>query len=172
MAQYADRLAVERRAELMDAYSDECSLIGEESDAKLIQQEALKLWHAAGVHEKEGRALRRLAEICFEQRLGDEMSNYISQAITLLESLQPTKELAMAYSHKSRQHVVAEQYADAIYWGMRAKEYAEARGDLETLAHVQSNLGIEEMRFGRHAEDGHCWSKVATVLSNNFHFMP
>ncbi len=169
--QYADRLEVERRAELMDAYADECSLIGEESDAKIIQQEALKLWHAAGVYEKEGRALRRLAEICFEQGLADEMTNYISQAITLLESLQPAKELAMAYSHKSRQHVAAEQYAEAIYWGTRAKELAAVHGDLETMAHVLTNLGVEEMRFGRRAEGQALLEQgLQLSLSNNFLF--
>lgn len=81
-----------------------------------------------------------------------EMDRYINEAINLLELLPPSKELAMAYSHKSRMHMVVFQVNETYYWGKRAMELAEQLGDSETTIHTLANIGIVEMWHNQRAE--------------------
>jgi ATP/maltotriose-dependent transcriptional regulator MalT len=149
---YAGRLSAEGWAELLDAYADERDLTGEAVEAKGAQLEALHLWRELGRRDQEGRALRRLSEIGMRLNLKIETNQWASEAISVLESLPPTKELAMAYSHKSRLHMVVYQMGETVHWGSRAMELAERLGDVETLIHALTNMGIMEMWHGQHSE--------------------
>ncbi|HEX9330461.1 MAG TPA: LuxR C-terminal-related transcriptional regulator, partial [Anaerolineales bacterium] len=149
---YAGMLPAEKRAELLDSYSDECDLIENTTEAKRAQEEALRLWRELGKREREGRAFRRLSEIAFTLSQKLEAEHDLDEAITLLEVLPPAKELAMTYSLKSRLHLYADQFDETIYWGSRAIELAERLRDLETLAHGLTNIGMVEMKHGKQAE--------------------
>ncbi len=150
--QYANVLSAEKRAELLDSYADECDLTENTAEAKRAQEEALNLWRELGQGEKEGRALRRLSEFAFTLIQKLEAEHYLVKAIAMLKELLPSKELAMTYSLKSRLHLYADQFDETIHWGSRAIELAERLGDLETLAHALTNIGMVEMKHGKHAE--------------------
>lgn len=151
--QYADRLPLEEHAELLDYYADECEMIVQMDEAEHAQQKALHLWRILGQNEKEGRALRRLSEIVMTPDTKSEMDQYISEAIAVLEKLPPSKELARAYSHRSRMNWVVYQKEEAYLWGKRAMELAERLGDIKTLIHSLNNIGSIEM-LGNHIAEG------------------
>ena len=101
---------------------------------------------------EEGRALRRLSEIALRSNQPSAMVRYASDAIAALEQTGVSRELAMAYSHKSRIHMVAFEAEEAIQWGERAVELAEELGDDETLMHALNNIGIVQLWHSQPAE--------------------
>lgn len=150
--QYADVISAELRPELLDAYADECDLTDQMSEAEQTQQKALHLWRELGRRDKEGRALHRLSEIAIKLIKKVEMSRYAGEAITILETLPPSKELARAYSLKARLHLFAFQDNETVYWGSRAMEIAERLGDVEAQAHALVNVGLVEIERGQHTQ--------------------
>jgi DNA-binding CsgD family transcriptional regulator len=150
--QYAEQLSPKERAELLDRYADECEATVQMNEAEHAQQEALHLWQELGQREKEGRALRRLSEIVMRQNKDAKMKHYASQAVAVLEKLPPSKELAIAYSHRSRMHMIVYEVEETYHWGNRAMELAEQLGDIETLSHSLTNIGIVEMWHDQHDE--------------------
>jgi len=150
--QYVNLLSAEERAELLDQYSNDCDLTNQMTDAEHAQREALHIWRELGQREKEGRALRRLSEIVMRQDKKSEMERYASESIAVLEKLPRSKELAMAYSHKSRIHMIVYQASETYHWGKLAMELAEQLGDMETLTHSLTNIGIMEMWHNQRAE--------------------
>ena len=168
--QYTNGLPIEERAELLDVYSYECKLTDQIEEAKQIQAEALRLWREIGRRDKEGRALHYLSEVSMglDQKL--DMERYAFEAIAVLEMLPPSKELAMAYSHKSRIHMIVYEVDETIYWGTRAMELAEQLGDIETLIHALTNIGILEM-WRNHRVEGQAKLLRSSQLSleHGFH---
>ena len=152
--QYMGMVPLEVRAELLDSYSDECSLLDQQTEAKQAQQDALLIWRQLGQREKEGRAYRRLSEIEHKFILSQEREQNILHAIELLETLPPSKELARAYSQMASLHLRLNKASgrDPIYWGTRAMELAEQLGDEETLVHALNTLGTWKIMIGRNTE--------------------
>jgi DNA-binding CsgD family transcriptional regulator len=58
----------------------------------------------------------------------------------------------MAYSHKSRIHMIVYKVSETYYWGQRAIELAEKFGDARTLIHALTNIGIIEMWHNQRVE--------------------
>ncbi len=143
--QYADQLSPVERAELLDLYVNEGEATVQMPEAERAQLQSLHLWQELGQREKEGRALRRLSEIAMRQNKNTEMKHYSSEAVAVLEKLPPSKELAIAYSHRSRMHMIVYEVEETYGWGNRAMELAEQLGDIETLVHTLTNIGIVEM---------------------------
>ena len=152
--QYTDLITVEKRAELLDAFSDECDFADQIGDSEQAQREALRLWRDLGRRDKEGRALRHLSEIAIKLNRKAEVEHYINEAIVVLGMIPPSQELARAYSHKSRLHMVAGQYDETIHWGTRAVELAERLEDVEALVHALCNIGAMEMAYPRSVDEG------------------
>jgi tetratricopeptide (TPR) repeat protein len=150
--QHAGLLPINERAELFDHYADECEVTAQMNEAEHAQEEALRLWRELGEREREGRALRRLSEIVMRQNKSSDMKLYAAEAVAVLEKLSPSKELAIAYSHRSRMHMIVYEVEETYHWGKRAMELAEQIGDIETLIHALVNIGIVEMWHDRTIE--------------------
>jgi len=150
---YARASAPEVRAELLDEYSDECSLLDQRVEAKQAQEEALSIWQNLGRKEREGRAYRRLSEIDHDFVLDTDREQNALRAIGILEKLPPSVELARAYSHLARQHLNLNTTSEVnpVYWGSRAIQLAEKLGDIETLAHALNTVGTWEMGSAQRA---------------------
>lgn len=150
--QHADLLPLIERAELFDHYADECEVTAQMNEAERAQEGALRLWRELGEREREGRALRRLSEIAMRLKKKAEMGRYVSESIDVLETQPPSKELAMAYSHRSRMHMIVYEVEETYHWGNRAMKLAEQIDDIETLIHALANIGIVEMWHDRTIE--------------------
>jgi DNA-binding CsgD family transcriptional regulator/tetratricopeptide (TPR) repeat protein len=164
-------LPINERAELFDHYADECEVTAQMNEAEHAQEEALRLWRELGEREREGRALRRLSEIAMRLKKKAEMGRYVSESIDVLETHPPSKELAMAYSHKSRIHMVVFQMDETINWAMRAIKLAEQLGDAETSIHSLASIGMIEMWRNQFSEGKIKLEKSLNLsLEHDYHY--
>ena len=121
--------------------------------AVIRQRDALALIRA-GADPLRGRdALRSLSR--FHWFAGDGRAAEASgaEAVALLEGLDPSPELARAYSNLAQLRMLAHDTEDAIVWGERALELAERFDDTETAVHALTNVGSAE-RFLGHEGSG------------------
>ncbi len=140
------------RADLLEARAHECLLSNLPDRAMRARLEALALRRAMGNTLAVGVNQRWLARLHW--LLGGANAaafQHAEQAIATLEQLPPQRELAAAYSTLSHLHLVGENMAAALKWGLQAIELAQAVGDPEALSHALNNVGSARSRLGRDA---------------------
>ncbi len=150
---FADALGGEKLAPIFESYSYECYLTDQLGDALSARERALELWSGVGDIGRQGDCLRWLSRLWW--LLGDRprADRYAVEAVALLESLAPGRELGMAYSNSAQLAMLAAKTAEAVGWGERAIDLAERLGDSETLAHALNNVGTAQLLSGD--ESGH-----------------
>ena len=79
---------------------------------------------------------------------GAEARQAAARAVEVLETAEPSRELAMAYSNRSQLHMLAHELDEAIEWGTRARELADRLGDLETSIHASINVSAARLNGG------------------------
>ena len=96
---------------------------------------------ALGNKLKEGDSLRWLSR--FAYLLGDRQAAdmFGAQAVTLLETVPVSAELAMAYSNLSQLAMLAERLDETLALGARAIELAERLNRPEVVCHALNNVG-------------------------------
>jgi DNA-binding CsgD family transcriptional regulator/tetratricopeptide (TPR) repeat protein len=141
---YADTLAPGERAELFECRSYECYLTGQIEDALQARRAALELRRQLGDARRQGANLRWMSRITWGLARKKEAERYGVDAVTILESLPPGPELAMAFSNRAQLHMLADERDEAVLWGSRAIELAEKLGATDTLVHALNNVGMAE----------------------------
>ena len=149
---FAGGLPAATLAPMFESRSYECYLTDQLEEALATRERALELWRDVGDVGRQGDCLRWLSRLWWY--LGDRprAERYAVEAIVLLETLAPGRELAMAYSTRAQLAMLAAQTAEAVAWGERAIDLAERLGDLETLAHALNNVGTAQLLKG--SEEG------------------
>ena len=143
--QYADELAPEKRAELLERRSYECFLTDQIEAALAARREALEIWTQLGDQLRQGDNLRWMSRFNWSLGRNKEAESYSIEAVKILESLTPGPELAMAYSNRAQLHMLADECPEAVLWGSRAIELAEKLGATEILVHALNNVGSAEL---------------------------
>ena len=131
-----------QRAEMIEAAAQQRYLIGEIPAATELQEEAI-----AGVRVGRRRARRPSTRAagsaasagCWATR--QESERQIELAITGLERLGPSPELAMAYSFRSQSLMLEPDFDGGEYWARKAIEVAEQTDATAALVHAYNNLG-------------------------------
>ncbi len=108
------------------------------------QLAALELIRTAGDPLREGDVLRSLSRYHWFTGDGKEAAATAAEAVALLERLEPSPELARAYSNLSQLRMLAFDSKEAIAWGERALELAEHFGVEETAVHALTNIGAAQ----------------------------
>ena len=121
-------------AGLYDGLADEMSLVDRSQDAADACAHALALWRQAGNELREGDTLRRLYSAMWNLCRGPEAAATAEAAVSILEPLGPTKELAWAYSSLARQRMLAAEHDAATGLALRAQAIAEALSVSEVLS--------------------------------------
>ena len=142
---YGDRVAPEERAGLFECRSYECYLTDQSEKALQARREALQIWKQLGDERRRGDNLRWMSRLTWGLGRKREAEGYSTEAVTILESLSPGPELAMAYSNRAQLHMLADENQKAVLWGSRAIELAEKFGATETLVHALNNVGAAEL---------------------------
>jgi tetratricopeptide (TPR) repeat protein len=145
---YAERLAPEERAILLEKQSYECYLTDQINDAWEARNRALEIWQLLGNKTRQGDNLRWMSRLTYFLGHKEEAEAYARAAIATLETLPESPELAMAYSNHSQLHMLAGQTDEAVHWGSRAIVLAQKFGATETLAHALTNVGTAELVAG------------------------
>ena len=149
---FSDCLTAGNRAALLENRSYECYLTDQLNEAWQARREALDVWKQLGNKIREGDNLRWMSRLSWFLGHTDEAEAYSVEAVSTLEVLPVSPELAMAYSNRSQLHMLADQTKEAVLWGSRAIELAEKFGATETLVHALINVGSAEL-IG-HNEEG------------------
>jgi DNA-binding CsgD family transcriptional regulator len=161
---FADQLPAEELAAMCAARSYECYLTDQIGEAVGERERALDLWRDVGDERCQGDCLRWLSRLwwfCGDRRRAE---RYAAEAIALLETLTPGRELALAYSNLAQLAMLAAQTGDAVAWGERAIELAERLGDSETLAHALNNVGMAQLLNGEEQGRGALERSLAVSL--------
>ncbi len=152
------------RAELLACSAQEHYLTNRANAAVIRQRDALALIRAGADPLREGDALRSLSR--FHWFAGDGRAAEASgaEAVALLEGLDPSPELARAYSNLAQLRMLAHDTVDAIVWGERALELAERFDDTETAVHALTNVGSAgEVPRPRRAQAAPSWRRACAA---------
>lgn len=145
---YGDGLAPEMRAELLEGLAYECYLTGTMEDAVHARLDALAIWRQLDRHEAVGRNLRWLSRQSWYLGRNADAERYAEEAVQLLETFVPSRELAMAYSNQSQLSMLVEDVEQARSWGARALTLARHMKDAEIESHALNNIGSAELLAG------------------------
>lgn len=157
---YAGIFSPEQRADLLAHRSYECYVTGQISDAWAARGEALELWRQLGNTIRQGDNLRWMSRFAWYLGRKEDAENCGREAITLLEALPPSPELAWAYSNRAQLHMLAGQTDEAVFWGSRAIELAQKFNATETLVHALNNVGSAQL----YAHDEQGWTNLEESL--------
>jgi DNA-binding CsgD family transcriptional regulator/tetratricopeptide (TPR) repeat protein len=121
-------------AGLYDAFGFEASLLDRMEDAVDARERALALWRQEGDQLREGDTLRWLACALNAASRGSEGQAAAAAAITLLEPLGPSPELASAYGSLASLRMVNFEHEEAIELAHRAQAIAGPLGRTDIIS--------------------------------------
>jgi DNA-binding CsgD family transcriptional regulator/tetratricopeptide (TPR) repeat protein len=137
-------------AGLNEGMADEIALLDRWGEAETAGERALTLWQEAGDRLREGDALRRLSRIRWNLCRGGEAVAAVEAAVSVLEPLGPSVELARAYATFANQRMLYADYDVAIGLARQAQALAAlfgataVRSDaLNTQAASRSAKGLD-----------------------------
>jgi DNA-binding CsgD family transcriptional regulator/tetratricopeptide (TPR) repeat protein len=146
---FADGLPLVERGALLEARSYECYLTDQVAEAIAASEAALAIWRQCDDRLKEGDTLRRLSRLYWLAGRREDAETSGWAAFTVLETLPPGPQLAMAYSNISQLYLLAWKTEEAIIWGEHAIALAERLGETETLVHALHNVGMARQGSGK-----------------------
>ncbi len=151
------------RADLLEAQSDELTLINRHRDAITAREQALKIHVGLGDRMRQGINQRWLARLHWFDAGGQGAMSmqWARRAIDTLRSLPPSRELALAYSTMSHLCLVREDMAGAHAWGLGAVELAESVDDAEAMSHALNNVACAILR---QRDDALAWDRLQRSL--------
>jgi DNA-binding CsgD family transcriptional regulator/tetratricopeptide (TPR) repeat protein len=175
-------------AGLHEGLADEIALLDRWDDAETAGERALTLWREAGNRLREGDALRRLSRIRWNLCRGHEAVDAAEAAVSALEPLGPSVELARAYATFANQRMLYADYDVAIDLARRAQALAMRFGAtdvhsdaLNTEAASRSSQGLDwagQMREalgialtgGHHHEAGRAYTNLCGIHAGKREF--
>ena len=134
-------LPADSRARLLEAYAQECHIIGQQTEGITAQRQALQLWGDLGKPLKQGGTLAGLMWMLIHAGQTAEVEQGSQRAIAMLEALPPGRELALAYRVRASLHLANRDCAEALLWAEKARTLAERCADINLLAAVYVTIG-------------------------------
>jgi DNA-binding CsgD family transcriptional regulator len=141
-------LSGQTRAELLEGQANECFLTNAFDEAIDLLERALSLRRELGDDCRVGDLLCSLARVVHKAGRSREADAVATEAVTLLEPLGQSRELARAYAARSHACMVFDDLDGALSWGAAAIELAERLGDTPTLVHALNSVGTAMLGFG------------------------
>ena len=145
---HASALTACARAHLLEAHARQCDLTNQVARATQSATQALGLFESLGDAAAEARVRLLLAMQHWKAGQKALADVEVDCAVSLLESQPPSRDLAMAYSMRSRQAMTSGQSREALELGRRALELAERFGDQAVRAHALNNIGAARVKGG------------------------
>jgi class 3 adenylate cyclase len=146
---FAAGLAPRERAELLHKYSYECYLTDQQEEAFDALEGAAAVFREIGDARGEGDSLLHLADILWCPGRTADADETARRAITILEQVEPGRELAMAYAVLAALRKDALDTANAIAYASRAQALAESVDDAGTRFRALRTIAMAETLAGR-----------------------
>ena len=161
----------EAQAQLHESWAYEASLSLFDYDAIIAaHHRAIAIWREIGHLPKVSLNYRLLSRLHWRRGEGSKATQMAELAVAEVEGLEPTPELAMAYSVRSQLNMLNFRFDDAMKWGQRAIEIADLLGVVETRVHALNNVGIATMFNGDPAEGRRLVEEdLRLALAHGFH---
>jgi DNA-binding CsgD family transcriptional regulator len=157
---YAQDIAADERARLYERLSYECYLTGQHERATEARRAALEVWRASGARMREGDALQWLSRLSWFMERRADANRYGAEAVSTLESLPPSLELARAYSACAQLDMESHELESGISWAQRAIALAEPCAAEEILCDALGMLGTIRLIAG----DASGWADLERAL--------
>jgi DNA-binding CsgD family transcriptional regulator/tetratricopeptide (TPR) repeat protein len=138
---YAGRLPTRRRAELLERYSEACSVVEQDALAVLVSSQALDCWRTEGDQVREAALLARRSHFLWRRGQSAAAHATVRAARTLAEQLPPGPGLVAAYTWSSVLLTLAGDTPAAIETGERAIALAEQFGEQVLLSRALTAVG-------------------------------
>jgi DNA-binding NarL/FixJ family response regulator len=135
-------------AELLRRRSHECYVTDLYDEALDAGRRAIACYRQLGDRRSEGDGVRSLAQMLWSSGATAGAEDAAREAVTLLEQLNPGRELAAAYSVLSSRCMNADDLQEALVWGNRALELAKRLGEVEIMAHALNTIATTELLAG------------------------
>jgi DNA-binding CsgD family transcriptional regulator/tetratricopeptide (TPR) repeat protein len=148
---YAQEMMADDRARLYERLSYECQLTAQHEQAIEARSAALEIWRASGARLREGDALQWLSRLSWIAGRRAEADRYGTDAVSTLESLPPSPELARAYSNRAQLDMESHELESAVAWAKRAIALAEPRAENEILCDALGAMGVTRLIAGEPA---------------------
>jgi ATP/maltotriose-dependent transcriptional regulator MalT len=145
---YAGALAIDEQARLWEAHANECHLINDVSRGIESGQRACKLWCELGNVAAQGRMLLLLGNQFWKAGDRTQADRHVDEAIALLQSLPPSRDLAMAYSARSRLGMTGGCVEESLVFGQQAIQLAERLSSHDVKSHALNNIGAALVNAG------------------------
>jgi DNA-binding CsgD family transcriptional regulator/tetratricopeptide (TPR) repeat protein len=134
-------LMVADRADLLERFAYELYITDQIEPAIEARLRALAERTVLGDGLRCGDNLRWLSRLSWFVPRGEDARRYAAQAIEVLETHPPGRELAWAYSNQAQLCMLALDVEGARRWAPLAIELGQTVGDIEVVAHALNNLG-------------------------------
>jgi len=121
---HSHALSAEARARLLELHATECDLTNRVTASLDSATRALAIWREQGDITAQARMLLMIGMQQWKAGQKAQADRPVAEAIALLETLPPSRELAMAYSARSQRAMTSQQTQDALHFGQRALELA------------------------------------------------
>src|SRR4051794_16000986 len=141
-------LAPEDRAVLLERYAAECYLTDMRSEGMDALAEAIVIHRASGDRRRTAGALLARSRPLSCAGRGKEAAAAVREAAAILESVGSGAELAELYREECGTAMMDHRVEDAVRWGTRAIELAEAAGDHATLIGALNSVGTARLLGG------------------------
>jgi DNA-binding CsgD family transcriptional regulator len=142
-----------QRASLMDAAAQECYLSDQHEEALSLQRQALDVWRHEGDGRRVGAALYLISRLAEFRGMGADARTAASEAVTTLEAVERSPELARAYLNMSQLAMASDDVESALLWAERAKALAEALGQGAIAVEALVNQGMVALEHARDHSD-------------------
>jgi DNA-binding CsgD family transcriptional regulator/tetratricopeptide (TPR) repeat protein len=142
---YGDQLPAEERAALLERRAQACYVTDDNSEAIESVTAALAEYRSLGDALREGDALRLRSEVLWCPGRVAESIQAAEDAVSVLEALEPGRELGMAYANLASVCLPASRPQEALRWGSRALEIGRELGDDELVAHALTDVGSAQL---------------------------
>lgn len=113
------------RATILERLGELSVPLGETDLYTRYWEEARRLYERAGDRHKVGDLLVRLAEASWERGDNEAAFDSLAEALEVLESEPPGRELAMVCTGFAAFHMLSSQYRDSVEWGEKALRLAD-----------------------------------------------
>jgi DNA-binding CsgD family transcriptional regulator/tetratricopeptide (TPR) repeat protein len=149
---FAEMLLPRDRAELLEAYAEQCWITERLADSIAADLEAARIWREQGERDREAVVLLRLARTYVRDGRNADAERASLDALEILDARPPSAHLAAAYRTRAMLLMMDRQNQEAISFGERAIELARRFDDVESLALAHNFVGSALILLGRSGE--------------------
>ena len=181
---FREALEPAERADLFDRCAVECYLVDRNAEAIEALEHALAYHRLVGDRLREGATLTRLSDYLWCPGRTADADRASRESIALLETLPPSRDLAMAYGIAAQHCAAASLPDDARSWAERALEVGEGLDAPDVCASALATLGsvgggggedliLESLelarRHGLHGQVGSAYGLLANIAADAPH---